>query len=428
LSHYSFRRAPTRPPFEFTRPAATDQPDSERARLARLAREAEGELRERILPFWLHLRDEERGGFYGAATSRGRPLPSAPKGAVLQARILWAFSAAYARWPDAALLEGAEAAFRFIADRLVDPEHGGVFWSVAAEGGPADASKHLYAQAFAIFGLAAYSAAGSAEARTLSLEILDVTLARAADPGHPGFLEAFSRNWSPVANDLMERGEAAKTFNAHFHLLEALDALLAVAPSQGLRARTEGLLGLLIGSALDRRRKTFMQFFDADWRPLDEGGAHGHDIEASWLLPSVARRLGPDVALATGRALEGVALRVLRGAVDGDGGMIAGIDASGRLDRGKLWWVQAEALVGFLDAFERSGDGRFLDAVERLWAFVQGVVVDPVAGEWRERIDPPGEGRTGPWPKAHLWKCPYHNGRACLEVSARASRLAKAAA
>jgi mannobiose 2-epimerase len=379
-------------------------------------------LRERILPFWLRLRDVAGGGFYGAATSRGRPLALAQKGAVLQARILWTLSAAHARWPDPALADAAEAAFRFVADRLMDQEQGGVFWTVTPSGEPGNTSKHVYAQAFAIYGLAAYHAAtGAAAAKALALQIFDVIARRAADPERGGFLEAFSRDWAPVPNALMGREDAAKTFNAHFHLLEALDGLLAVAPDSALRAHAEGLLDRLVGPALDRAGQTFLQFFDSAWRPLDAGGSNGHDIEASWLLPAIAGRIGAD-----GDASDGVAQAVLARAVDADGGVMAGRDASGHDDRGKLWWVQAEALVGFLDAFERSGDPRFLDAVEALWAFVRDVVVDPQTGEWRERIEPAGADRAGPWRAAHLWKCPYHNGRACLEVSARAARLAAA--
>jgi mannobiose 2-epimerase len=425
-SHYSFPRVPTRPPAKEA--AATDRSAADRGRLARLARQAKAELRERILPFWLRLRDEQRGGFFGAATSRGRPLPSAAKGAVLHGRILWTFSAAHARWPDPVLLGRADAAFLFIADHLVDHEHGGVFWTATAEGEPADTSKHLYAQAFAIYGLAAYhAAAGAPGAKALALELFEAIERKAADAAHGGWFEAFERDWTPVPNALMQRPEAARTFNAHFHLLEALDALLAVAPDDvRLRRRTESLLALMIGPALDRRRKTFRQFFDAEWLPLDEGGSNGHDIEASWLLPAIAGRLGASAADATDAAIADVAEGVLARGVGGDGGVAAGRDVAGALDRGKLWWVQAEALVGFLEAYERSGDPRFLDAVERLWAFIQDSVVDPAVGEWRERIDPPGVGRAGPWPKAHLWKCPYHNGRACLEVSARAARLAGA--
>ncbi len=390
-----------------------------------MSREAEAELRGRILPFWLGLRDAEGGGFHGAATSRGRPLSLAPKGAVLHARILWTLSTAYARWPDAAVADAAEAAFRFIADRIVDRRQGGVFWTVAPTGEPANADKHLYAQAFAIYGLAAYHAAsGAPEAKVLAMQIADVIVRQAADPERGGFLEAFSQDWTPVPNTLMGRDDAAKTFNAHFHLLEALDGLLAIAPDSALRGQADGVLDRLIGPALDRSNNTFLQFFDAGWRPLDVGGSYGHDIEASWLLSSVARRSGVAAAAAADRALPGIADAVLSQAVDVDGGVVAGRDASGQPDRGKLWWVQAEALVGFLDAFERTGDTRFLDAVERLWAFIQDAVVDPIAGEWRERIDPAGGGRAGPRPMAHTWKCPYHNGRACLEVSARAARLA----
>jgi len=398
--------------------------DTHAAFLARLAREAEHEARQRILPFWLALRDEPRGGFFGVATSRGRPLPSADKGAVLHGRILWFLSTAHQRWPEPGLKAAADAAYAFIRDRLIDPEHGGVFWTVSAEGAPADARKHLYAQAFAIYGLAAFHAAfASPEAKALAFELWSLVEARAAEAGG-GYSEAFSRDWRTAPNELMGRADAPKTFNAHFHWLEALDALFTVAPDELLRTRLADLLQRLMAVAFDRRRATFRQFFDASWRPLDAGLSYGHDVEASWLLPAVARRLGLG---GLEPALAGVAGAVLHRAVDAEGGVRSGRGADGGRDPSRIWWVQAEALVGFLDAYERKGEARFLAATEALWRFIQAAFFDREGGEWRERPEHATASRA-PRPKAHMWKGPYHNGRACLEVSDRAARLAGATA
>ena len=392
-------------------------------RLARLARAVEAELREHILPFWLGLQDSARGGFAGAASSRGRVLPSAPKGAVLHARILWAFSAASLRISDPALLDAARCAYRFIVERLIDPVAGGVFWTVSADGAPADTRKHLYAQAFAIYGLVAFHrASGEPGPLRLAQQLWRVVERAAADPKGPGYFEAFSPDWRIVPNELMGWPEAPKTFNAHLHLLEAYGMLWQVWPDPALRRRLEMLAALLTGPFLDRRRNTFRQFFDADWRSLDDGLSHGHDIEASWLIPAVADRLAPELAAAAREAVSGVAAAVLERAVEADGGLVTGFDANRGLDRGKVWWVQAEALVGFLDAFERRREMRFLSAAEGVWGFIERSMVDRTGGEWRWRVDPVGPSQPI-LPKAGLWKCPYHNGRACLEVLDRAARL-----
>ena len=392
-------------------------------RLARLGRAARDELH-RIIPFWLGLRDPGGGGFAGEADSSGQPLWGADKGAVLQTRILWFFSKAYQELPDPALLDAAWWAYRFIAAHLVDSDHEGVFWAATAQGAPAKTRKHLYAQAFAIYALAAfYQASGDPGALGLAQQLWSTVERKAADPDHPGYLEAFSPDWHARPNHLMGRPEAPKSLNAHFHLLEAYGALSQVWPDAELRRRTEALITLLTGPMLDRGRNTFRQFFDADWRSLDDGGFYGHDIEASWLIPAVADRLSPSIAAAARVAVSGVARAVLDRALESPGGgLSAGFDTFGRFDHGRIWWVQAEALVGFLDAFERQGDGRFLDAAERVWGFIDRSLIDLAGGEWRWRVDPGGE-EPAPMPKANLWKCPYHNGRALLEVLERTKRL-----
>ncbi len=392
-------------------------------RLARLGRSAGDELR-RIIPFWLGLRDSGRGGFAGEADASGRPVWSADKGAVLQTRILWFFSKAYLELGDPALLEAASWAFEFVAGRLVDADEGGVIWAATPGGAPANTRKHLYAQAFAIHGLAAFhQASGEADALRLARQLWSAVERKAADPDHPGYFESFAADWEPRPNGMMGRQEAPKSFNAHFHLLEAYGALWEAWPDPDLGRRIEALIALLAGLMLDRGRGTFRQLFEADWSSFDGGGFYGHDIEASWLIPAVADRLSPPIAAAAGAAVADVAGAVLDRAMEADGGVIAGSDSFGRIDNARIWWVQAEALVGFLDAFERRGDERFLDAAERVWDFIDRRLIDRAQGEWLWRIDPGGEAAAA-MPKAHFWKCPYHNGRALLEVLQRTRRLA----
>ncbi len=395
--------------------------EGETERLARLGAAAAGEL-SRILAFWRGQRDPERGGFIGASNGEGEPLPGAPKRSVLHARILWTFSAAYARMGNPEDLDAARAAYRFIAERLIDHEAGGMIWAVTADGAGRFTRKHLYAQAFGIHAMAAfYGATGEGGALDIARGLWGSVQAHATDLAG-GFHEAFGRDWKLRANELANRDDAPKTFNAHFHLVEALADLYAVWPDPELRERLEALLGLILERTFDGQARTFLQFFDAGWRPLDGGLSHGHDIEAAWLLPSIAQGLDPALS-ARAQAMAGpVADAVLERALDPDGGVPSGHDPAGGPEHDRLWWVQAEAVVGFLDAFERTGDPRFLDAAERVWAFIERTVLGSRPGVWRTQIEPSG----APAPddlKADLWKCPYHNGRACLEVMARTARL-----
>ena len=392
-------------------------------RLAGLARAAEDELH-RLMPFWLALRDTRQGGFAGQADAHGQADWSAAKGAVLQTRILWFFAKAWLQFRDPPLLDAAWQAYRFIAEHLVDPDEGGVVWAVTAGGAPLDTRKHLYAQAFAIYGLAAfYQASAEPGALDLARRLWLTVEHKAADRDGPGYFEAFSADWRLQPNILTGWRGSPKCFNTHLHLLEAYGALWEVWPAPGLQGRTETLITLLIGPMLDPVKDTFRQFFQADGTYIDDGGSFGHDIEASWLIPAIADRLSPSIAAASREAVSGIAQAVLERALQPpDGGVSERLDATGRPDPGRIWWVQAEALVGFLGAFERSGDSRFLDAAEQVWGFIDRSMIDRKGGEWRWQVGLGGGAPPG-MPKAHLWKCPYHNGRACLEVMERAKRL-----
>jgi mannobiose 2-epimerase len=380
------------------------------------------ELHGRILPFWLAMKDSERGGFFGAALGRDHPLREAEKGAVLHARILWMFSTAFAHRPHPAYLDAARHAYAFLSKRLIDSSSGGVFLTVTADGAPADTRKHLYAQAFAIYGLAAYHGAeGDPSALDLARTLWALVETRASHP-QGGYREAFTRDWLPASNDLMGCVDAVQSFNTHLHLLEACGALWSVWPDPALGSRLESLMDLLIGEMLDRRRSTFRQFFDADGAPLDEGLSFGHDIEASWLIRQIAQNVSPALAQRAHSALRGVAGAVLNEALTAGGAVRSGMTPAGHPDRRRHWWVQAEALVGFLDAFEWSGDHRYLSATEAVWRYIQRRMIDAAGGEWRSLVDPwrPIQKRGQ---LAHLWKCPYHNGRACLEIMDRVNRL-----
>ena len=388
--------------------------------MVRLGEFARIEVLQRITPFWLELIDLDHGGFVGAAFSRSQPIRDADKSGVLQCRILWFFSTAYDWSGDPVLLAAASHAFDFIGARFFDPDSDGVFWSVQADGRPADPQKHAYAQAFAIFGLAAYHrASGSSQALGLAKRLYQALESRAADHAFGGYNEAFNRDWSEAANERLGRPDAPKTFNTHLHLAEAYFALWEVWPDPELKARIEALLGLLMGAMFDQRQATFLQYFEADWQSLDEGLSFGHDIEAAWLIRRIAEGIGSPTAPVISPDLSRVAAQVLSKAVEPDGGVISGRGAWGEWDDGKVWWVQAEALVGFIDAFERSRDALFLAATEQVWGFVANRVSDPVDGEWRARIDRPGVAPRREF-RASAWKCPYHNGRACMELAKRA--------
>jgi mannobiose 2-epimerase len=389
------------------------------------ARLAEAELRGNILPFWLdHARDRERGGFFGEVTDELKVRKDAPRGALLTARILWTFSAAYRRYHDPAYLEMARWAYDDLLAHFWDQESGGLYWMVSANGKPLDPRKLLYVQSFGIYGLAEFHrATGERAPLDRAIELYRVVESHTPDRQHGGYFEEFARDWkisrargrgSPMGS------EGQKSQNVHLHLLEAYTNLLRVWPDDGLRKNLGEIVAVMRTRMLDPKTHHLRLFLAEDWTPESDTISFGHDIEFSWLLVETAEVLGdkPLLAAVQKEAVE-IARATLREGVDPDGGMLAEANPKGITKTFKEWWPQAEAMVGFLNAYQLSGDRTFLDASQRSWNFISTRLVDRKNGEWFQGVSREG-GKSGA-PKLSFWKCPYHNGRACLEVAERLS-------
>jgi mannobiose 2-epimerase len=381
------------------------------------------ELTERLLPWWMsRAPDPERGGFVGRITGAGEAQPDAPRGSILNARILWAFSAAYRMFGREGYREMADRAFNWFDRHFVDPDWGGVYWMVGRDGRPTDDRKHAYAQSFAIYALAEYCrATGDERALRRAVEVFTLLEDHARDRRHGGYLEAFSRAWERLEDQRLSEKDAdvPKTMNTHLHLLEAFTGLYGVWPDGWAGARLRELVDVFLDRVVDPGTGHVLLYFDEDWTPRSRMRSYGHDIEASWLLLEAADALGDPVLR---RRVLPVSLRlvdgVLREGVDADGGLFNERCEDGRIDHDKHWWPQAEAVVGFVNAWQETGQERYLAAAESAWAFTERFILDPVGGEWFWRVDRSGrvyeeEDRLGPW------KCPYHNVRSCMEIMRR---------
>ena len=126
-------------------------------------------LEQNILPYWLHKMRDPNGGFYGRRDGYDRLHTDAERGAVLNARLLWAFSAAYRVLHEPAYLEAADWTKRYIEAHFIDREYGGCYWSVTAEGKAQDTHKQFYAQAFMLYAFSEYiRATGDETARPIA--------------------------------------------------------------------------------------------------------------------------------------------------------------------------------------------------------------------------------------------------------------------
>lgn len=401
----------------------------DKAGLIALRNSIERELREDILPFWVkYAVDYERGGFHGYISRDLTIDREHCRASVLYSRILWAFSAACGKYRDNGYLEMADRAQRYILEHFIDRESGGVFWSLDCGGNPLDTKKQIYAQAFAIYGLSEhYRATGNMESLTLAKALFEMVEERSRDRAGGGYLEALSRDWSALVDMSLSAKDmnAAKTMNTHLHLLEAYARLYGIWKDKALKESLTELLDVIPGRIITGDY-SFGMFFDIDWKPLSGTVSFGHDIEGSWLLCEAAEALGDPLVLRHMRAVAGkMAARVLAHGLDTKyGGVYNENGAESPLDTDKVWWVQAEAMVGFANAYELTGKRDYLDAAAEIWRFIGAHIIDKQYGEWvwqskRDGAASPPDEKAGPW------KCPYHNARMCLQMVERLDRIAK---
>jgi mannobiose 2-epimerase len=397
------------------------------------AQSAHDELSRNILPFWRTHAPAPGGGFFGSVGDDLIPDDRAPRGALLAARILWTFSESYARDGSPEDLELARLALSDLRTRFHDSANGGYYWAANAQGRILDDRKVLYLQAFAIYALSTYShATGDAgaleEARTLH-RLVEMHY---RDKANGGYRELCAADWKPLplhkarGDPLGAEGE--KSQNAHLHLMEAYTALYREAPDASLAADLAAIQDVMTERIYDGQTHHLGLFFDADWKRCSDKVSYGHDIEFSWLLCESAHVLGDPARIAKVRriAVE-VATAVAKEGVDGDGALFNEGDARGDiLDDNKDWWPQAEAAVGFLNAWRISGDARFYHLARAAWDFSIDKLSDAGrVGDWRGRVNREGRplayyGRIG------FWKCPYHTARACMEVGDILGDLTKA--
>lgn len=384
------------------------------------AADLQRELLENILPFWRkHSVDSARGGFMAEMSNDLRLNPRAGKGLILNARLLWTFSAAYRftrREDDASL---AHRAYHYLTSRFLDTAHGGFYWELDADGRPIDDTKKVYGHAFAIYALAEYyDVFGVSEALDHSISAFRTLQAKARDAACGGYFEAFSRDWKPLADmRLSDKDQnAKKSMNNHLHVLEAYARLVRVWANTMLTERLRELIDLFRRRILDETGEHFHHFFDENWHVESDNYTFGHDIEGSWLLCEAAEALGDEVLLADVRAAAGkIARVVLREGLDPAGGLFYEGRGGAIVNRSKEWWPQAEAVVGFWNAWELTGEPAFQSAAMNVWRYIQEKIVDRKYGEWFWRLDERGVVDDS-LPKISAWKCPYHNGRCCLEV------------
>ncbi len=385
-----------------------------------IAVEMKQHLEEVLLPFWKNLKDEEFGGFYGWVDTELKVDKQAVKGCILNSRILWFFSNAWMTLKDDSIKEYADHAFEFMKKYCYDEERGGVYWAVTYDGKPEDTTKHTYNQAFAIYALSSYYAAsGNEEAIAMARALRDVLETKCCD--EIGYKEALDINFEPAENDkLSENGVMAdRTMNTLLHVFEAYTELYRVTKDEVAAKKLRWMMNLVADKIYNPALHRQEVFFDNDYKTLIDLHSYGHDIETAWLIDRGAQVLGDEAYIAKMAPITADLEQNVYKLAYSDNSFKneceRGVD-----DESRIWWVQAEAVVGFYNAWQKAPEKKhYLEAAETIWNFIKEFVVDKQAGgEWFWRTDRFGKPDLEK-PIVEPWKCPYHNGRMCMEIMNR---------
>jgi len=377
-----------------------------------------------ILPFWMErMPDNEHGGFYGRIDNGNVLHPEADKGAILNARILWTFSAAYRILKRPEYLQMAARAKDYFLRQFIDREFGGVYWSVDYEGRPKDTKKQFYAIGFAIYGLSEYArATGDKESLDEAVRLYRCIEEHALDRKHGGYIEACTREWGVIEDMRLSEQDMnyPKSQNTHLHIIEPYANLYRVWKSPELEASLRNIITIFTDRILNPETHHLDLFFEKDWtRCVDQMESYGHDIECSWLMHEAALVLGDQEVLNQVEPIVQMVAEASEKGLNPDGSMIHEANLTkGTVDDDLHWWVQAEAVVGFVNLYQHFGDKTALDKALRCWQYIQNNLIDYEHGEWYWSRHRDGSLNTID-DKAGFWKCPYHNGRMCLEIIER---------
>lgn len=370
-----------------------------------------------ILNYWMKYSYSPKiEGFYGAVDAENKPKLNENKGIVLNGRILWTFSRAYIEDKNPEYLKLMKRAFDYIKKYFWDKTNGGVYWSVKANGEPSETRKLMYGHSFAVYGLSEYyRATGLKPALLFAQDVFQAIIKHSYDAKNGGYIEAYAQNWAEINDYILAKGNARKSMNTHLHLMECFANLYRVDKSESVKFHLKHCIEIVLDKIIGEGNVRQTLFFTENWEPLSKAKSYGHDIESSWLIQESAEILGDEELTKRAKAK---CIELAQAAVEGlqaDNGMIYEFDPeTGHSNSSRDWWVMAEAMVGFYNAYQNTGKVHFLEKSENSWEFIKKYLIDHEKGEWYTGVT--AEHKVTGTDKINMWKCPYHNARACLEM------------
>lgn len=388
------------------------------AETSKLKSEIENDLTESLLPFWVDNSVDPAGGFYGIILNDGKPVPNAFKGSVLNARILWTFAKAYRHYGLENYKELADRAADYYIGHFIDTKYGGVYWSVTAEGYPKDDTKQTYGAAFGIYALAEhFRATGDERSLEAALSIYRTLEEKVHDKAGKGYLEVFRRDYTKGDARGADGQHASKTMNTHIHVIEAYTTLYQVWPDPELRKNLYELVEIFQNKLYNPGTRHLIQFCDDNWKALPGEDSYGHDVETSWLMCEAAETLGDEALIA---AVHKQAVEMI------DVALVQGVEDTGlwkldnfykKKDKEYEWWLQSEAIVGLVNAWQITGQKKYFDAAVKTWECTKKYYLDNENGGWYKSLNK--DLSPAKDPKGSEWNCPYHNSRMGYEIRTR---------
>jgi len=393
----------------------------QKQKLEQLKKEVTDDLTGNILPYWsAKMVDNLNGGFYGRIDGNDKVYPEAEKGGILNARILWTYSSAYRVLGDTSYLHLAKRAKDYILAHFIDSQHGGAYVSLKADGSPSNTRKQVYTNAFFIYALAEYNrATGDKQALAEARKIFELFEKYAADKEYGGYFEVFSQDWQRIRERMI--GESSdkdeKTMNTSLHVMEAYANLYRVSGDKLVGVRLRNLVEIFLDKIIDKKTSHLICFLDRSWNSTSTVDSYGHDIESSWLLDEAAGLLNDKKLI---ERVKAAGLKIANAAAEGyqsDGSMLTEKNYStGQVRKQRSWWEQAETIVGYLNAFELTGDETYLNRSLKCWEYTKKYFIDTKNGGWFSSVSESG---VPGGDKGGFWICPYHSGRMCMEVIER---------
>jgi cellobiose epimerase len=372
-----------------------------------------------ICAWWCtHAFDTENGGLYGEIGDDNSVNKQADKGGNLYGRSLWFFSTVAKHLNSEVYRKHAESIYHYMLDHFVDKEHGGVFWMVDAKGTLVNSKKQLFVQAFMIYGLSAYyKLTSDKEALDLALSVFNLVESKARDTVNQGYLTVCDRDWSGQENAVREdETNALKIMDTHLHLCEAYTELYEACGSERVAYAIRHCLDCFDKHLIEKENRYLRTDLTADWKDRSKFKIYGHNVECSWLIWKAVKVL-KDKELEDNfrpRILQLVDNCMKEGMGRFGEVFESYIFESKTLVADRAWWMQAEAMNGFLNAYELTNDEKYYESFLKSWNFIKQYQKDKINGEWHwnsvlDNIAPPKKN------KVCNFKAPYHNGRAMME-------------